>query len=147
MKIHLARIKNSHLLILLVLFYISLMSGCASNGVYTSSGNKITDVQTAFKNGDIRLNCGVGCSFKEGTEQAKQKEFFNNGLWYDLVNLISSFFSLSGSTIASSTKNPKYLSSGTNFILFIIVETFGIRSRYMTTQRYLLSSPMQFRSC
>ena len=66
------------------------MSGCASNGVYTSSGNKITDVQTAFKNGDIRLNCGVGCSFKAGTEQAKQKEFFNNGLWYDLVNLISS---------------------------------------------------------
>ena len=79
-----------HSLILLVLFNISLISGCASNGVYSSSGIKITDVQTAFKNGDIRLDCSISCSGRQGIEMAKEKELFNNGLWYDLVNLISS---------------------------------------------------------
>lgn len=82
--------KKIRIIFTLFFFLSSLQfTGCASNGVYTSSGNKIYDVDAAFKNGDIRLTCGLGCSGNNGYNRPKMKKLYNDGDWYTLMLTIT----------------------------------------------------------
>lgn len=77
--------KKSYLLILCVLFNTILISGCVSNGVYTSGGVKISDVQTAFIKGDIRFNCDQLCAGNFGYHRPEMKKLLSAEKWNDLM--------------------------------------------------------------
>ena len=83
-------LKSPLIIQIIITFNILLITGCASNGVYSSSGIKITDVQTAFKNGDIRLNCDVICSGKFGFHRPEMKKLYNEGKWNELMLKVTS---------------------------------------------------------
>ena len=69
----------------IILIFIAL-AGCASTGSYTPEGNRITNVEEAFKNGKVRLTCkSFSCVSAYGYNGHKLKELHDNEMWHDLV--------------------------------------------------------------
>lgn len=63
---------------------VALISGCAAGGATNTRGEDITDLQESFKKGDIRLQCGLGCSGRWGANRTEMKRMHDNQLWKDL---------------------------------------------------------------
>ena len=75
--------------IFLAMLAVVLISGCASGGVTNTRGEDVTDLQETFKKGEVRLQCGLGCSGKWGANIRAAKHMHDNGLWKDLIAVVT----------------------------------------------------------
>jgi len=75
--------------ILLAYFITSITIGCASTGSYTTSGQRIIDIQQVLSNGDIRLTCDTSCSGSWGAKRNEMKSLYENELWKDLASTVA----------------------------------------------------------
>ena len=72
-----------------VLLLAMVISGCASQGAVNSRGDKVDNIISVLKQGDIRLTCGTACSGAWGLKRREEKNFYDNQLWEDLAITVS----------------------------------------------------------
>ncbi|WP_428354274.1 hypothetical protein [Methyloprofundus sp.] len=80
---------NKRLQSILILSFITMLVGCASTGSVTSTGDSISNIESAFKKGNVRLTCGISCSGSYGAKRNELKGFYENELWDDLANVVA----------------------------------------------------------
>lgn len=66
-----------------------IISGCASSGIQTPTGEQVTNLQEVFKRGEARLNCGVSCAGAWGSASRQAKNLYEQGLWSDLATEVA----------------------------------------------------------
>lgn len=69
---------------------IVLIQGCASGGSYTPDGVPVTDFDTTFAKGEIRLNCVLACAGRYGLDRVELKILHNTEQWHKLAQAVSS---------------------------------------------------------
>ncbi len=68
---------------------LSILIGCASEGLKTSAGGNSTDWYSTFINGDGRLTCQLACSGKYGGNRRTLKAYYDAQAWVDLSREVS----------------------------------------------------------
>ena len=71
--------------IILFVFFCIGITGCASKGSYTPTGEQIVNFDQKFRNGQMRLTCGIACSGAYGSGRRERKNLHDNELWNDLA--------------------------------------------------------------
>lgn len=73
--------------VILLIAAASLIVGCIMAGPKILATSTVSNPFNAFLAGDVRLECGVGCSFNHGFYRSQQQKLIESKDWVNLANL------------------------------------------------------------